>query len=439
MDHEVFISYATPDRHIAEAICSTLEQSEVKCWIAPRDIDPGKGFAGAISRAISTSKILIFVYSSSANLSEHMQRELGLADKHRVPIWTFRVEDVPLSEELEYYLSKLQWIDAFATPPERHLPELAEKVRKALGKGGLRPPPPPPPPDIVPPPTVVPPKPGGDASNGQPSTLPDIVQATGLKFLKVDPKTIAVPFKGDRVEQVVVQARLIGDSLALFSVNLPEPGFFGKEAALHALLRTTFLGNYVKAVAVSPSGYALAAELPMTILTPSVAEGTIRGLVQLCDVTRGDMADWPGWQKRLQQCGQSQAQYITITAEAAEQAMLDQASGAGYPMSKKQGTWLLELPIGGQTLKVTVRAFRQVVSCIAYLGGAKPTGDKKAYMTRLLELNRAANVAKVGLDKDDDAALMYEVPCVFPGLISMMQEQFSLLLIGVIALHAGNN
>jgi hypothetical protein len=272
-----------------------------------------------------------------------------------------------------------------------------------------------------------------------PRTIPDIVQETGLKFLKVDPKTIAVPFKGDRVEQVVVQARLIGDSLALFSVNLPEPGFFGKEAALHALLRTTFLGNYVKAVAVSPSGYALAAELPMTILTPSVAEGTIRGLVQLCDVTKGDMADWPGWQKRLQQCGQSQAQYITITAEAAEQAMLDQANGAGYPMSKKQGTWLLELPIGGQTLKVTVRAFRQVVSCIAYLGGAKPTGDKRAYMTRLLELNRAANVAKVGLDKDDDAALMYEVPCVFPGLISMMQEQFSLLLIGVIALHAGNN
>ena len=46
IDHDVFISYASDkgdshtsrDRQAAEKICTTLESSGIRCWLAPRDI-----------------------------------------------------------------------------------------------------------------------------------------------------------------------------------------------------------------------------------------------------------------------------------------------------------------------------------------------------------------------------------------------------------------
>jgi hypothetical protein len=36
MAHDVFISYSTKDKPIADAVCGTLERNGVRCWIAPR-------------------------------------------------------------------------------------------------------------------------------------------------------------------------------------------------------------------------------------------------------------------------------------------------------------------------------------------------------------------------------------------------------------------
>ena len=58
-------------------------------------------------------------------------------------------------------------------------------------------------------------------------------------------------------------------------------------------------------------------------------------------------------------------------------------------------------------------------------------------MRRLLELNRAADVARLGLDADGDVALLYEVPEVGPDLFSRVREQFGRLLVGLVALEAG--
>lgn len=42
MVHDVFISYSFRDKHVTDAVCNALESSRIKCWIAPRDIVPGK-------------------------------------------------------------------------------------------------------------------------------------------------------------------------------------------------------------------------------------------------------------------------------------------------------------------------------------------------------------------------------------------------------------
>lgn len=52
MEHRVFISHSSADRHIASAICHYLEESGIRCWIAPRDIDT-IDWAGSIMRALA--------------------------------------------------------------------------------------------------------------------------------------------------------------------------------------------------------------------------------------------------------------------------------------------------------------------------------------------------------------------------------------------------
>ena len=63
MAHDVFITYSTRDKAIAEAVCATLESKHITCWIAPRDVLPGTEWAEAIVDAINSS--IEIVWSSA--------------------------------------------------------------------------------------------------------------------------------------------------------------------------------------------------------------------------------------------------------------------------------------------------------------------------------------------------------------------------------------
>lgn len=52
MAYDVFISYASKDKIIADAVYARLEASAIRCWIAPRDITPGTSYGEAIIEAI---------------------------------------------------------------------------------------------------------------------------------------------------------------------------------------------------------------------------------------------------------------------------------------------------------------------------------------------------------------------------------------------------
>ena len=42
MAHDVFLSHSVKDKAVAEAIVARLEAESVTCWIAPRDVVPGR-------------------------------------------------------------------------------------------------------------------------------------------------------------------------------------------------------------------------------------------------------------------------------------------------------------------------------------------------------------------------------------------------------------
>lgn len=125
-----FISYAAKaDKDAAFAIAGHLEALGLKCWIAPRNVRPGKQYAGEIVRGIATSRCFILVLSRAANGSKFVRREVEQADRKDKPVYTIRIEEVDPSEELQLFLSEIHWIDAFQGKLATHAAELAQMLR----------------------------------------------------------------------------------------------------------------------------------------------------------------------------------------------------------------------------------------------------------------------------------------------------------------------
>ena len=132
MAHSVFISYSSQDKPVADAVCAGLERIKIRCWIAPRDVQPGRSFAGEITRAIQHSKVLVLIFSAHSNQSEQVLREVQLAANSHLHIVQVRIQDVIPSDDLEYYLSAPHWLDALTPPLENHLDRLGISVKALL-------------------------------------------------------------------------------------------------------------------------------------------------------------------------------------------------------------------------------------------------------------------------------------------------------------------
>jgi len=132
MRHDVFISYPSSDKAVADAICSSLEQKGIRCWIAPRDVVPGREWAAAIVEAIAACRVMVLVVSQATVHSAHVAREVERATDREVVIVPFRVCDAKLSGSLEYFLQSRHWLDAITPPVEAHIGRLCEVVSRLL-------------------------------------------------------------------------------------------------------------------------------------------------------------------------------------------------------------------------------------------------------------------------------------------------------------------
>jgi mannitol/fructose-specific phosphotransferase system IIA component len=129
MRRDVFISYSSKDKSVADAVCAALEDARISCWIAPRDVQPGRPFSGEITRAIGDAKILVLIYSAYANESHQVLREVQLATDNHLHIVQFRIEAISPSDDLKYYLSSPHWLDAMTPPLDQHIEKLVAAVK----------------------------------------------------------------------------------------------------------------------------------------------------------------------------------------------------------------------------------------------------------------------------------------------------------------------
>ena len=138
MAHDVFLSYSSKDKPIADAVCGTLEGKKIRCWIAPRDVLPGVPYGEALVEAIEASRVMVLVFSSSANKSPQVMREVERAVSKGMPLIPLRIEQVPPSKSLEYFISAPHWLDALTPPLEKHLQSLSETVLLLLARHSER-------------------------------------------------------------------------------------------------------------------------------------------------------------------------------------------------------------------------------------------------------------------------------------------------------------
>lgn len=116
MHHDVFISYSSKDKAVADALVHFLEESKIRCWIAPRDIPPGSDYAEVIEGAILGAPIFLLVFSADSQESSWCRKEVSLALADGKVVVPIKIEDVSLSGAMRLYLIDRHWIDAFPEP-----------------------------------------------------------------------------------------------------------------------------------------------------------------------------------------------------------------------------------------------------------------------------------------------------------------------------------
>lgn len=128
----VFISYSSKNKTVADAVCHILEENGIPCWIAPRNVVPGEGFGGNIVKAIRHCSLMVLIYSADSNRSEHVANEVDRAFSANKTIIPFAMDDTPMNDDFDYYLSRKHWLIAYPDYKEKLQP-LVDAVARNLG------------------------------------------------------------------------------------------------------------------------------------------------------------------------------------------------------------------------------------------------------------------------------------------------------------------
>jgi len=132
MAHDIFVSYSSKDKAIADTIVSSMEKNNIRCWYAPRDVKPSEDWGKAISNAIQQSKVFLVIFSGNANKSQRVLDELNFAISQEVSILPFRIENLEPDGAMRLHLSSRHWLDAYDPSWEGHIKKLIITVSSIL-------------------------------------------------------------------------------------------------------------------------------------------------------------------------------------------------------------------------------------------------------------------------------------------------------------------
>ena len=110
--NHIFISYSSKELDIALKVCEFLESNNIKCWIAPRNVEAGENYATQIVNAIKKCDLFVLLASENTNNSGHVSNEVSIAFDNKKIIIPFKIQDFVFTDEYLYFLGRKHWIEA---------------------------------------------------------------------------------------------------------------------------------------------------------------------------------------------------------------------------------------------------------------------------------------------------------------------------------------
>ncbi len=128
-DDAVFVSYARANAKAVLPVIEGATEEGRKFWLDQQGIGAGDGWAGEIVRAIRGAAGVVVMCSKAAFESDHVKREIYLADRYRKKLVPVFIEDAQPPEDFEYFFAGVQWLKLFETPEA----ERPQALVRALG------------------------------------------------------------------------------------------------------------------------------------------------------------------------------------------------------------------------------------------------------------------------------------------------------------------
>jgi hypothetical protein len=126
---QVFVSYARANQAVVLPVIEGAKQAGRKFWLDQQGLSVGEGWAGEIVRAIRGAAGVVVMCSKAAFESDHVKREVYLADRYRRKLIPVYIEDAAAPEDFEYFFAGVQHVKLYETPES----ERAKVLAAALG------------------------------------------------------------------------------------------------------------------------------------------------------------------------------------------------------------------------------------------------------------------------------------------------------------------
>ena len=125
----VFVSYARANQGVVVPVIEAAQRTGRQFWLDQQGISSGDGWAGEIVRAIKSATGVCVMCSKAAFESDHVKREVYLADRYRKKLVPVYVEHAEPPEDFEYFFAGVQILKLFETPEA----ERPQALVRALG------------------------------------------------------------------------------------------------------------------------------------------------------------------------------------------------------------------------------------------------------------------------------------------------------------------
>jgi hypothetical protein len=129
----LFVSYAHADNSAVLPVVEAVQAQGRAVWLdkgaSGGGISAGEGWAGEIVRAIKSARGVIVMCSQHAFESDHVKREVYLADRYKKPMLPVFIEAATPPEDFEYFFASVQWLELHKTPEGDRAAAIAQALK----------------------------------------------------------------------------------------------------------------------------------------------------------------------------------------------------------------------------------------------------------------------------------------------------------------------